>query len=330
MKPEDLTKIAEWIWNNKKPSNNGSVILSFAEIVALDCELSKELLHRPIRTLRLLECDLRQEYKIEHVSIRIKGLPNERVLSIGDIRSSFIGQLVAVDGFVKSLSRVSPAVDIARYGCEMCGRVIDVYADGAQLRPPRECTKDGTMDLFGNSGCGRRAGSTSFAFNSSLCTYSDRQNITIMEVPEGKKDINALDLDVIATGNLAGSLKLWSRVRVNGILSTVSSGGKSVIMDFSLYANSFEELEKSKGDVQFVGQQMERERGLPLRYDVLERDGFRCVICGRSAKDKLKLHVDHIVPICRGGESTMDNMRTLCEECNLGKGSKMPQPQDGV
>lgn len=34
-----------------------------------------------------------------------------------------------------------------------------------------------------------------------------------------------------------------------------------------------------------------------LRYDILKRDGFRCVICGRTANDGVKLHVDHIIPI---------------------------------
>ena len=59
-----------------------------------------------------------------------------------------------------------------------------------------------------------------------------------------------------------------------------------------------------------------------IRYDVLKRDHFRCVLCGRSAEDGIKLHVDHIKPISKGGTSAMQNLRTLCEECNRGKGAK--------
>ena len=59
-----------------------------------------------------------------------------------------------------------------------------------------------------------------------------------------------------------------------------------------------------------------------LRYDVMRRDGFRCVLCGRDASDGIKLHVDHIVPVSKGGLSTMDNLRTLCEDCNRGKRDK--------
>lgn len=60
-----------------------------------------------------------------------------------------------------------------------------------------------------------------------------------------------------------------------------------------------------------------------LRYTVLKRDGFRCKICGRSAEDGVKLHVDHIIPVSKGGETTLDNLRALCEQCNLGKSDEI-------
>ncbi len=65
-----------------------------------------------------------------------------------------------------------------------------------------------------------------------------------------------------------------------------------------------------------------RSISLSLRYRVLARDNFRCVVCGASpAKDgSVELHVDHIQPWSRGGKNTDDNLRTLCLKCNLGKG----------
>lgn len=61
----------------------------------------------------------------------------------------------------------------------------------------------------------------------------------------------------------------------------------------------------------------------PLRYDILVRDGFRCKICGATAADGVKLHVDHIIPVSKGGKTTPSNLRTLCERCNLGKSNKI-------
>ena len=69
----------------------------------------------------------------------------------------------------------------------------------------------------------------------------------------------------------------------------------------------------------------EDQRNIPLglRYKILRRDRFRCVICGRSPATDLtcQLHVDHVVAVSRGGTRNDDNLRTLCADCNLGKGA---------
>ena len=59
-----------------------------------------------------------------------------------------------------------------------------------------------------------------------------------------------------------------------------------------------------------------------MRYDALRRNGFWCVKFGRGREDGVKLHVDHIKPVSRGGKSVLSNLQTLCEDCNCGKGSK--------
>ena len=65
-----------------------------------------------------------------------------------------------------------------------------------------------------------------------------------------------------------------------------------------------------------------------MRVEIVERDGFKCRICGkfltscRDAKRFVKLgqglhHIDHIVPVLQGGRSTLENLRLTCPECNL-------------
>lgn len=74
--------------------------------------------------------------------------------------------------------------------------------------------------------------------------------------------------------------------------------------------------------------QIKRERALmteSLRYDILMRDGFRCQICGSEQSDGVKLHVDHIVPVSRGGRTVPSNLRTLCDRCNRGKRDKIEE-----
>lgn len=55
------------------------------------------------------------------------------------------------------------------------------------------------------------------------------------------------------------------------------------------------------------------------RYNVLERDKFTCQLCGRSVPE-VTLEADHKISVLDGGTSEMENLWTLCRECNRGKG----------
>ena len=58
-----------------------------------------------------------------------------------------------------------------------------------------------------------------------------------------------------------------------------------------------------------------------LRYYVLKRDRFACVLCGARAARGAVLHVDHKTPKALGGQTCSENLQTLCESCNRGKGT---------
>ena len=64
-----------------------------------------------------------------------------------------------------------------------------------------------------------------------------------------------------------------------------------------------------------------------LRFKVLQRDGFRCQYCGRTAReDGVVLHADHVVPVVAGGETNEGNLLTACAACNLGKATRAVLP----
>jgi len=66
-----------------------------------------------------------------------------------------------------------------------------------------------------------------------------------------------------------------------------------------------------------------REVNDRLRFRIMKKDNFKCYYCGRSPAidPKIILHVDHIKPWSKGGETTFENLRTLCSNCNIGKGN---------
>lgn len=70
----------------------------------------------------------------------------------------------------------------------------------------------------------------------------------------------------------------------------------------------------------------DKRRRIPpsVRWDILKRDNFTCTACGacRISDPSVRLHVDHIHPISKGGTDDPSNLRTLCSKCNQGKGDR--------
>lgn len=72
---------------------------------------------------------------------------------------------------------------------------------------------------------------------------------------------------------------------------------------------------------------------LKLRQKVLERDRYTCQLCGATNADKIgrgekvRLEVDHFLPLKQGGKTTEENLWTLCSSCNAGKKSLFDYPE---
>lgn len=79
--------------------------------------------------------------------------------------------------------------------------------------------------------------------------------------------------------------------------------------------------------VSIPGVPIEEKRNIPmkLRYRVLTKDNYRCALCGRSPATHvgISLHIDHIVPFSKNGRTILENLRTLCNECNWGRGNEV-------
>ena len=53
------------------------------------------------------------------------------------------------------------------------------------------------------------------------------------------------------------------------------------------------------------------------KEEILKRDGYKCVICGKGKQDGVELHVDHIKPKELGGKAVVSNGQTLCSQHNM-------------
>ncbi|MGR0219513.1 HNH endonuclease [Agromyces sp. ZXT2-6] len=64
-----------------------------------------------------------------------------------------------------------------------------------------------------------------------------------------------------------------------------------------------------------------------VKEQVMLRDGMVCRTCGMRVELTLtprpsRAHVDHIIPLSRGGTNAMANLQVLCQTCNLRKGAR--------
>lgn len=73
-----------------------------------------------------------------------------------------------------------------------------------------------------------------------------------------------------------------------------------------------------------AGRKTPRNINWRLRALVLMRDGARCRMCGEVPGDGVRLHVDHVKPWSKGGETVLENLQVLCNTCNIGKGDVEP------
>ncbi len=64
--------------------------------------------------------------------------------------------------------------------------------------------------------------------------------------------------------------------------------------------------------------QIRKPLSLRKRFFVMKRDGFACVRCSASGHG-VRLEVHHRTPFAQGGSEALDNLETLCFECNRGQ-----------
>jgi hypothetical protein len=84
------------------------------------------------------------------------------------------------------------------------------------------------------------------------------------------------------------------------------------------------QIESTIKQISYGVEKDSRDIPLGLRFRVLYRDRFKCVLCGDSpsVNPVCILHVDHRVPWSKGGKAAIDNLRSLCGSCNIGRGNR--------
>lgn len=100
---------------------------------------------------------------------------------------------------------------------------------------------------------------------------------------------------------------------------------RKALAAFVRWANDGELSPAPDGSAKKAGRRTPRNINWRLRALVLMRDGARCKLCGAAPSDGIRLHVDHVKPWSKGGETVLENLQILCDVCNIGKSDIVPE-----
>ncbi len=96
----------------------------------------------------------------------------------------------------------------------------------------------------------------------------------------------------------------------NTLTPTYEDRGASQSTTYSRIGDYFRNA--NAGVVYYKGGNTKRDVSGSQRVRVLRRDGYHCVICGST----YNLEVDHKRALMNGGDNSLDNLATLCDECH--------------
>ena len=86
----------------------------------------------------------------------------------------------------------------------------------------------------------------------------------------------------------------------------------------SFHEGRIEMVERMEANRKASASKYNKKVPTSMRWEVWERDDFTCQHCG----SRKKLSIDHIYPVSLGGETSLDNLQTLCRRCNSIKGNR--------
>ena len=174
-----------------------------------------------------------------------------------------------------------------------------------------------------------------------------KQTGTITNI-EGRFSVKVQAKDILVISYMGYTSQEMIASKANGATITLVEDGKTLekLREANTqlqYERNKEQIEKDKIKAKLL--EKKKKRGIeklalqelidegeifpeankrpPIPKDVVDtvwnRDGGKCVYCGSNEN----LHLDHIIPFSKGGDTSVENLQLLCQKCNLEKSNKI-------
>lgn len=127
-----------------------------------------------------------------------------------------------------------------------------------------------------------------------------------------------------------------SRRRRGGRMSPGSPGWVNFVIDWSQgfeVPDGLPSWRYVEQQVQFSNAHALRRTGVDARItarqwvDVLVAHDMCCAGCGKRAESRqcgVRLKIDHVMPLSKGGVHCVENIQPLCQRCDATKGNSVP------
>ena len=173
-----------------------------------------------------------------------------------------------------------------------------------------------------------------------LITYADdygrfNSNLEIL-----RARLYPLETDVVSTSDIHDWLaELCGIGKVQFYKAPYDHGAVCKIFGFMVGWEKHQRIRNSQKKCPEPGEPindwaLQRFVPIDMKIELFERDNFTCQECkmcfrlpGIETKRAIRtiaglIHIDHVVPVQQGGRATLENLRLLCDSCNLGRAKK--------
>jgi len=107
-------------------------------------------------------------------------------------------------------------------------------------------------------------------------------------------------------------------------VTPASHGGDWIASNIRCICKNCESAEKKALVLQNKILRKKSKLSRRVREHVASFHGGKCAICKSTDSRKGGMHIDHIIPISRGGGDEIENLQLLCKKCNDTKGAMLP------
>ena len=137
---DEIEKLAE-----EYPNDRRSLYVDYNDLFTFDRDLAEDFLEKPVQMQEYAEEGLRLYESPGDVSlgcahVRLRGLPEEAAVEIGDIRVSndTVGRLCAISAYVQESGDVESVATEVAFECQRCGTFSYIPQRGDGLQEPHE------------------------------------------------------------------------------------------------------------------------------------------------------------------------------------------------